>query len=426
MQLNNIEGTYFPSFFSIILETDEDISLAISKHESTFLHEFIHYLQDLVLPYNIRVNLSNIRWFLNIHEFAANQGYIKRPFKEWNDESNITKLQYQYTMGSNQIIEDVKNIGEPIVSLEEKGGFDASFSNKYRTFNIYKYRIPINNGSEFYDLGARDLLEYIAHKIEVHHYPSSDCVPQLPYQSVDLLFDKYGLSFIPENIRLCIAECCLYNDNPVHFLFSQFLENCYFTITLAMLNYNYTAIYNFLLSITFETRDHVKETLSHKRKRRLEHFKNDLRINYSHFPEIVDWVSKVNRFSVERLSERFIFSDMYNMSKTELLDFVKEVVSAIGIPLVMNKKRQYISLPNGGRGKSEIDQFIQFYILQEFLAFVVSKSKSCPIRKFCNTNYGLVCREIQIFNRQKRIIQIEKCPLIEFLKPYGLSDIQYK
>lgn len=423
MPLNSIKGEYIPSFFSIILKTDEDISVAIEKNESTFIHEFIHYLQDLILPYTIRVNLSNIRWFLNIQQFAINNGYIKRPFKEWDYDANLTKLQYSYTMGTDYFVDDVKDIGNPIVISKEQEGFDASFSNKQRKFNVYKYSIPINNGSETYNLGARDLLEYIAHKIEVRHYPSYDKVSQLPYQSVDLLFEKYGLSYLPEDIRLCIAECCLYNDNPMHFLFSQFLKNSENKQILARLRLNYADTYEFLLSIMFETTDNIVETLSHKRKRRLEQFRDNLGLSYFHFPKIVSWISKVSFFSTERLSERFIFSDIYKMSNTEFLNFIQEVISTIGVPLVMNKKGQYISLPNMSK---DADQFIQFYILQEFLMFIDCKSKSCPIQKLCQANYDLVCRRTQIFDRQKRINQCEKCPLLEFLSPYGLSNIQYR
>ena len=39
----------------------------------------------------------------------------------------------------------------------------------------------------------------------------------------NLIFDKYGLSHISDDIRLCIAERCLYNDVPIHFLMSTLL-----------------------------------------------------------------------------------------------------------------------------------------------------------------------------------------------------------
>ena len=76
MILNNIDGSYISSFFCIILDTNETIASNVrEKYGSTFTHEFIHYLQDLILPYNIRVTLSQLTWFLNIIDLATQEGY---------------------------------------------------------------------------------------------------------------------------------------------------------------------------------------------------------------------------------------------------------------------------------------------------------------------------------------------------------------
>jgi hypothetical protein len=45
---------YVPSFYFMKIETNEDIEYAIRNNTQTFLHEYIHFLQDLFLPYNIR------------------------------------------------------------------------------------------------------------------------------------------------------------------------------------------------------------------------------------------------------------------------------------------------------------------------------------------------------------------------------------
>ena len=67
MKLDYATGFYNMSFFNINIETEEELTQdVLKKNEATFIHEFIHYLQDLVLPYNIRYSLSNVRWFFNI------------------------------------------------------------------------------------------------------------------------------------------------------------------------------------------------------------------------------------------------------------------------------------------------------------------------------------------------------------------------
>lgn len=64
MKLEYATGFYNISFFNINIKTKEELTQNIlKKEEATFTHEFIHYLQDLILPYNIRYNLSNVRYF---------------------------------------------------------------------------------------------------------------------------------------------------------------------------------------------------------------------------------------------------------------------------------------------------------------------------------------------------------------------------
>lgn len=128
-------------------------------------------------------------------------------------------------------------------------------------------------------------------------------------------FEHYDLSHVSDDIRLCIAEVCLYNDNPIHFLFVNFLENEEFKQSIASLNYN--QIYKQLLSIEFESTDGVKETINHKTNRRLKQFENDLSSHYANFTGIKNWIEKVNDFAETELSDRFIFSDMYKMDTNE-------------------------------------------------------------------------------------------------------------
>ena len=135
-----------------------------------------------------------------------------------------------------------------------------------RNSKVYTYYIPVNNVPIQYNLGARDLLVYIAHKIEIKHCPCTIKSPKLSYETIDLLFEHYGWSHVSEDIRLCIAECCLYNDNSIRFLFHQFLAGPH-NKTIATLKFN--EAYKFLSTLANKTTDGVVETLIHKKHRRL-------------------------------------------------------------------------------------------------------------------------------------------------------------
>lgn len=423
MKLYYAEGSYSLSFFNISINTEEELSQdVLEKNKSTFVHEFIHYLQDLVLPYNIRYNLSNVRWFFNILETAHENGRISRPFTEWNDESSKLWIQFTRSFGENSFIDYVSKIGDATSDFVIISGFDNNF-NIQREHRVYQYFLPVFETGKAdpisYNLGARDILEYIAYKIELKNFPNRPSAPQLPYESIDLIFNQYGLSHISDDIRVCVAERCLYNDVPIRFLLFTLLGNEEFKKFLT--SSSYEEIYDYLLFSSTVTRDGQSELLIAKTQRRLKQFAYELQIQYSGFDEIGKWLLKVNEFVERKLFGRFIFSDIYKMDSDEMFKFVNDVIDHIGIPLVMNSKEKYISIQSN---EIEVSQFIQFYILRSFIPFVNSKQTRCPVYNFCKANGG-ACNERCTLNKQMTIEGNRNCYYRRFLKTYGLFDTMF-
>lgn len=422
MKLDYATGFYNISFFNINIETEEELTQdVLKKNEATFIHEFIHYLQDLVLPYNIRYSLSNVRWFFNILESAHKIGSINRPFSEWNNESSALWTQFLRSFGDGKSVAFVSKIGDATSKFVTTSGYDSNLHIQ-REHRVYEYLLPVfevgKSTSISYNLGARDILEYIAYKIDLKNFPNRPLAPQLPYESIDLIFDKYGLSHISDDIRLCIAERCLYNDAPIHFLLSTLLGNEEFKKYIT--DSSYDEIYDYLLFSTTITRDGQSETLIAKTQRRLMQFADELQLQYSGFDEIKNWILKVNNFVEHKLSGRFIFSDLYKMNRDEMFKFINDVIYCIGIPLVMNSRKKYISIHSND---IDVSQFIQFYILQNFIYFVKSQQTKCPIYNFCKAN-GEICNENCIVNKQMTITGNENCYYRRFLEQHGLFDIK--
>ncbi len=421
MKLDATAGFYSISFFNINIETEEELAQDMfCQNEATFVHEFIHYLQDLVLPYNIRYNLSNVRWFFNILESAHSIGSINRPFREWNHESDILRTQFFRGFGESGSIASVSKIGDVSAEYVMTSGYDNHLQ-MYRSHRVYEYLLPVwevgKSTPISYHLGARDILEYIAYKIERKNFPDRPPAPQLPYESIDLIFDKFGLSHITDDIRLCIAEYCLYNDAPIHRLWTL-LDNA--ESKQCIMNSSYKKIYKHLLSSSTVTRDRQSEALIAKTQRRLRQFASELQMQYGGFDEITKWILKVNDFVGHHLSGRFIFSDLYQMNGDEMFKFIHDVIRCIGVPLVMNARKKYISLRFTD---IEASQFIQFYILQNFIYFVQTEETRCPIYDFCEANGG-ACDENCIVNKQRIIKGNENCYYRRFLENYGLLDIK--
>lgn len=421
MKLDYTMGFYNISFFNINIETEEELTQdVLEKNKAIFIHEFIHYLQDLVLPYNIRYSLSNVRWFFNILESAHKIGSIKRPFSEWNNESSILWTQFFRSFGDGGSIDFVSKIGDATSKFVTISGYDGNLHTQ-RKHRVYEYLLPVfevgKSAPTSYNLGARDILEYIAYKINLKNFSNRSPAPQLPYKSIDLIFDKYGLSHISDDIRLCIAERCLYNDAPIHFLLSTLLGNDDFKKYIT--DSSYEEIYNYLLFSTTITRDGQSETLINKTQRRLTQFAYELQLQYRGFDEIKKWISEVNSFIGHKLLGKFIFSDLYKMNSDEMFKFINDIICYIGIPLVMNSRKKYISIRSND---IEVSQFIQFYILQNFIYFVKSEQTQCPIYNFCKANGG-ICNENCIINKQMIIKGNKNCYYRKFMEQHGLLNI---
>lgn len=184
---------------------------------------------------------------------------------------------------------------------------------------------------------------------------------------------------------------------------------------------SYEEIYKYLLYSETVTRDGYRESLANKTQRRLKQFANELYMQYNGFDEIRKWILKVNNFVEGKLNERFIFSDLYKMDNNELHKFVNDVIHQIGVPLVMNSKEKYISIQSN---KIETSQFIQFYILQNFINFVQVKETECPIYDFCKENWE-ICNDNCTLNNQNSIKGNRNCNYRKFLETYELLDIEF-
>ena len=95
--LKEVRGYYIPSGFSIYLNADSTQGLDTTN--STFVHEYIHFLQDIILPYCIRDNLKFIKDFAWVSKVADESGQLRLSFRDWADDNMLTTKQKRYTWG---------------------------------------------------------------------------------------------------------------------------------------------------------------------------------------------------------------------------------------------------------------------------------------------------------------------------------------
>ena len=425
MSQSNDWGEYYSAFFYMKLPELCDSPEEYLKLDA-FIHEFIHYLQDLNLPYCIRETLGQMDKLQNVREYAEkHDGKIPIPFRAWDSNASLLNEQFERISGEGfrtGIISGRKNnhiAGKPDATVIHREVDSEAYG--HRSFDIQDYTVYTENGAT-YSLGARDFLEYIARQIQVKHFPDSKPLDYLPYNTIDQLFEKYGFFDISDEMKVNIVETCLYNDHPMNYL-DVYLKNADF-----IRNSSYNKLYTMNLNLIFETRDGKREQLKQKRERRWKDFWRVLgQTTYQQFPDIVTWLGKVNQFAKTNWKNRFLFSDLYQADGKNFRKEIRRIMRHIGLPLIITSDFRFQTIGNDGIKK---EAFVPFYLCQRFMECVENDNtdtnpllEECPVQEFCYCNGeeepwfpqygGLPCTHYKKTSGD--------CPYRCFLNAFGLN-----
>lgn len=181
----------------------------------------------------------------------------------------------------------------------------------------------------------------------------------------------------------------------------------------------YDGCANFLIGISWQSKGGFDESIFTKTERRLHDFKSRLTLLYPHrqFNSIKQWIDNVSSYCKDNLSNKFIISRLYNLTYSKLQEFIDIMMKVIGIPVVEFSNHTVIHpLPP----QYDQEQFIEFYIIKCFMAWIQLEKRGCPILEICQKNYGLyqkICNEDPI--NYSGI-----CKYKLFLQSYGLDKLK--
>ena len=179
-----------------------------------------------------------------------------------------------------------------------------------------------------------------------------------------------------------IAEICLYNDNPIHFLFNVIINKGLIKeIIHVPVNKFADLLYKKLAT---QSVDGIVETFSKKEERRLNDFLTQLSTVYRHSDLLIKWITSVNDFSRKKFQGTLIFTNLYRMKNDEFKVAIREMSDALGFPIVINMDEKILN--NINLSDSSIDDLKYFYMVERFINFTekdILPSKKCPIGNFC-------------------------------------------
>lgn len=444
------DGKYSYYSFSIIIEDNIDVSNIIKNNNSTFTHEYIHYLQNISLPYLIKHTLLSFHKVCMLFSDIIKNSNYPRPFK-CDEDATIRELNKELgiTLGKSDIediynIINIDNISCEVAYIKNIEAYTRIFQHKL-VFNTNDYddSLGINKKVDYY-IGAIDLLEYIAYKIENKFFGTSN-LPNIPYKTIDYVFEYYKVQDIPDEVKILLVEFSLYNDNPIHTLLCFLLErltkdgieikieNEIYRIKDKDVLYDYDTCKCFLSSIKWTTNATGDDTIFTKSERRYKQIKDIIPLIYGkeNFNYINQWIDKVISFYNNNLKNEFIFSKLFSMNKKDFVDYINKTISDIGIPLIMNNQCQCASnLPF--YDKEAYNEFLLFYITEKLMASLIeNNNKRCPIIDWCSANKGnpnatCINNPLSKFSKDKNSKEYrDNCAFLYFVSKFNLWKIKW-
>jgi hypothetical protein len=414
MFLKNAEGSYEPAFFIIRIESNELPEQLAKQHEATFVHEYLHFLQDLVMPYCMRENIVLLEIFRAQINHARETKEMHLPSNLINEEVLHLERTSQFTWGDNAFHMKVKSIDK--IRREEE------VVERYG-YKLYKYFLS-GSGVDDYQFGARDLLEYIASKIETRHFPDVPSPPDLPYRSVDLVLAFNDLAHLSDIKRIALAEYCLMNDNPAHRLMVviEEIKDGYFRG--AELNDDDTFI-EFLFNHQWVAVSRPYESMADKLNRRYVELRATLQDQFSEnsSPLIHAWLGEALDYAQRTIGGLSLFSTFYEMSTEQFKAAISAVISNLGVPLIVNKNGELGSSLGDESSKSE---FIQLLLAYQFSEYIKSDETACPMFSTCERDNPELIDEVDCIEGPfRRASDEELCPFGVFVKTTGLSTVKW-
>lgn len=346
------DGTYSPSFFTIRIPNNENYEDLLkgkmsNQAEAYFLHEYIHFLQDLTtIP-----GLSNIGIVVDYMKWATHQGKDGKlivPAKPTREDG--------YNLWNNQMMNEarvgqgtIKEVVKEITNLKLNDSVVCVNKDQHTCLNaIVTFKDSKDNDRKYF-IGEFAISESMAYTIEQIIYPNalpngSDC----PYSIVRLVCDKYLPGLSDDVIKIiAICDACLMYSFPGR-IFVMAIE------LLKTLNYKQLSPEQIFEVITQDEKILATE---HNKSQGISI--NDHLKKYSQFAakQLSDYFTTSNYdkekcYSILMLYEAleirmqypYFFLDIARGSTICENNLFKRILGEIGCPVILNKTEDLTSI----------------------------------------------------------------------------------
>jgi hypothetical protein len=412
-------GAYTPSIFLIKIETNDSIQYVLnSDKQFIFLHEYIHYLQDISTAYGN----SNFANYYNRLKYGVNKIY------NTTEESVDLPLSLSDNPKIEGVVESFPYIFGNTYKLNGIKG-DALLKNNIVTIknvNIPYYYFETPDG--IYIIGSRDIKESMAYSIQRGIYGETGNPPFFPYKTVEYLISIIAPNI--ENTPLFISALCelsLNSSYPANMLINTLRRIADQKIEVKSID---DLCDIFVNDVTYF--DHEGNKLDSIVA--LNNYSFNLAIEYAteifNVPEFVKlqhWINiSFNNARNYRESDP-LFITRGLLKKSPITYYLNELLSKIGCPTIMNNKL----IPETIDHPHNTSQVVYFTAVKELMEILFEGKKACGLYSGCLSEFNDKnilykpdenCYESPWIKTKQDYL----CPLAKLFHMWAISNKSYK
>ena len=344
-KMRYVAGSYLPAFFEMELNTVDAIDINRLKRNqwSTFLHEYIHFLQDITTTYGL-YNIYVIGEYMR-----SATDYIKAqplgPFEQIDfSESNQNLVQSQMDLYDATIGErDVNKRFVDTIEIKEIGESAESITKNPVTSSVQSVILHTNKGDLRF--GAREIMESMAYTIQRVCYRDTPKHNEFPYMAAHQVAERYDKEFAKDPKKIvALCEMSLMTTHPGYMFITAMQE-------LKAKNVKIKDIFAYFKSREFTNGETIGTLSIDTIYNNISHLAYRHYIGYYQgdpiFKKEVEWLERLEKFSNNhRKTTQSIFLDIMDGGEASKNSVLRHIVSIIGGPMMKNNKGHYFLFDN--------------------------------------------------------------------------------
>lgn len=420
-RLNTTLGFYSPSFMRLHVGSDLSLEQPDTLKDdftgSVYLHEFIHFIQDVTTVYglsNTNITVDYMR-FVNNHLIKSSQGGFVVPVQPIPNAAD--------NVHSNLLLANIYNgSGEDddVTFVSHKTTL-ASLMASTKLINPTIIEVTYNDhlgNANVFEFGALAIVENMAYIIESECYPNCEPSPDLPYKAAEKLVELIHPSFANDRLNvLALCDASLQIFHPGQFFYETLLKIKNDKITFKKPEEIYSYCRSIQPPFNFHGATDFRSLLlaqSHLAISQITGYFND-----PHFQPIKEWLENMIRTAVDyRIFNESFPLDLARGKKLDVNVPFSDFYKRVGTPLVTNNKGDAVLYDP--KIKTNKADYTIIWAIDQIHQVFWGNQRNCELKPVCNEG------KIKIDGRCDnepwlRVNDKDLCPFAIMWRHWGLA-----